>query len=330
MTIRLTHAALTYSQTGDLFTKQELFDFLCALETDKVAVALEEHKDGKPHMHAYVHFPKRRTLSPKIFQFKDLTADCRILKTNSDSRRWLTYISKAGEPMSNFQIPLAQPGHKSKGIKDDIATRLLDDPDCLDELFKAYPGYSLNNHRHMQSFAIIARQLKKTPKREWTELPVPSDAPECHQRLRNWLNENIKCDRTFKQKQLWLWSELPDFGKTSLATALERYLKITQCVVMRTDYFNQYDDSTDLVVFDDYNSSNATTGLLNRFLQGSETTVPIKGGAIPKLKNPPVIFTSNKEPRMMYQNTYNLLEARLTIIELDAPIFPIIDELNKE
>ena len=146
--IRVTHCALTYSQTTDLFTKSALFDFLESLGTDKVAVALEEHKDGNPHMHAYVHFPKRRSLSPKIFQFRERTADCKILKTKSDGRRWLTYITKSDDDViSNFQIPLAQPSHKSKGIKDDIATRLLDDPDCLTTLYKEYPGYSLNGHR---------------------------------------------------------------------------------------------------------------------------------------------------------------------------------------
>ena len=181
----------------------------------------------------------------------------------------------------------------------------------------------------MQSFAIIARQLKAQDLKPWNRINTSTEWPDCIQNICTWLNDNIHTKRAFKQPQLWIWSELPDFGKTSLIAALEPYLKVEYVVALKGGFFSHYNDGADLIVFDDYNSAEARTGTLNRFLQGSPTTINVKGGSIPKRNNPPVIFTSNREIRQLYPNTHTLLEARLTEVELTEPLFSLIETINK-
>ena len=325
--MRISHCALTYSQTGDLFTQQELYDYLCTLGTDKVAVALESHKDGEPHMHAYVHFPKRRQVEPTLFQFRNLCANLELIRGRPNG--WFTYMQKEDENiLSNFQLPPSQPNHKSQGIKHAIATRLLEDPDCLTDLYKEYPVYSLNGHKHMQAFATIARQLQAPALEPWTGVPGPQP-DNCFSIIADWLNANIKQPRAFKQPQLWIWSELPNFGKTSLVDCFAPYLKINRINVLNNGFFSPYNDAADLVVFDDYNRASAYAGDFNRFLQGSPTTINIKGGYCEKTKNPPVIVTSNRQIRVLYPNHYHTVEARFLEVEINEPLFPLIDQIKK-
>ena len=329
-TIYITHCALTYSQTGELFSKQELYDFLKSLGTDKVAVSQEVHKDGKPHHHAYVHFPKRRRVSPMFFQFKGRTADVKTLKTKSDARRWLTYISKSDQPITDFEITDAKPSHKSTGVADTVYATLLARPESLDDLIREYPAFCGNALVKLEAFVIRARHMQQHPKLTWTPLQPLSFPRKDIQTIINWLNSNIKQPREFKQKQLWIYSQYPDFGKTSLIRALDPYLKICRCIIQPNCFFDHYDDGADLIVFDDYNKANGTCDVLNRFLQGDHTTVPIKGSCVSKIKNPPVIFLSNRSLDSMYPNYYKLIEARIQSVQLEDHIFDLVHHLEAE
>ena len=228
---------------------------------------------------------------------------------------------------SNFDLPdTTEPdSHKSKGIADHVYSTLLEDPNKLDELVLQHPGYCGHNLHKIKQFQSYAVARLRSDKHPWTDIPISEDTPDDIKQLCLWLNSNIKKPRKFKQPQLWLWSELPNFGKTSLTRILEHYCNVCTPIIMAGDYFSTYDDNTDLVVIDDYNHPVGTISLLNRFLQGSSGAVPIKGGSIPKVNNPPVIFTSNVPPDKIYSRKHALLEARLTVIELTRSLFPLID-----
>lgn len=54
------HAFLTYPQSGDV-SRERLRDFLLSTgDVDRFFIARELHGDGEPHLHAYVHWTRRR------------------------------------------------------------------------------------------------------------------------------------------------------------------------------------------------------------------------------------------------------------------------------
>lgn len=70
---------------------------------------------------------------------------------------------------------------------------------------------------------------------------------------------------------------------------------------------------------------------MNQFLEMSMMTIRQKGSQLLRTKNLPVIICSNLSPREAYKNvsdaTLTGFLARLTVVELDVALFPVLDAI---
>jgi len=95
------HAFLTYPQCGEL-SKERLRDFL--LETgdvDKFYIARELHSDGEPHIHAYVHWTRRRRfVGASVF---DVDGHHPNVQKPRSAKAVVAYCAKEdADPLANF------------------------------------------------------------------------------------------------------------------------------------------------------------------------------------------------------------------------------------
>lgn len=94
--------SVTYPQCD--LDKAQAGKALAALEGARcVVVAAEHHKDGEPHLHAYVEFDKRKRRQTDLFDIEGHHGNIEMCK---DVRGWMKYITKEdGDPFQwNFDV----------------------------------------------------------------------------------------------------------------------------------------------------------------------------------------------------------------------------------
>ena len=79
---------------------------------------------------------------------------------------------------------------------------------------------------------------------------------------------------------------------------LEKYLNV-YWVPMDMDFYEGFDDTYDLIVFDEMKSQKKLTWL-NHFIVGAPMPINIKGTHTFKRRNVPVMFLSNMHPEIAY------------------------------
>lgn len=132
--------------------------------------------------------------------------------------------------------------------------------------------------------------------------------------------------RVFKQKQLYVWSDGPDVGKTHMVEQLASYCSIFH--LPKSAFVDGYSSGLyDLVVCDEFKAQ-FTIQFLNEFLQGSNMHLNQKGTGTLKTDNPPMIFLSNCSLEDCYHKSnhtgqFRALLARFTVVEV--PIGSKID-----
>jgi len=235
------------------------------------------------------------------------------------------YIYHGFDPVSlviNAQKHKGPDGGPSRSIATSVATLIKEDGATIDDLDAQSPGYVLMNKRKLEEY-IAWQKVKKAAlsKQPWIP-PKHKEGEDCasaNWRIRQWVLENIRQPRAFKQRQLYIWSEGPNAGKTHLVNELRKML-ITYNMP-RTNFIDGYESGRyDLVVFDEF-SSDHTLLFLNEFLQGSEQHLNQKGSGCIKTDNPPMIFLANRPPEEVYsrrQGTgpFTAFMSRLIVIKI--------------
>lgn len=92
--IRGTALCLTYPRA--LISKKDLFtNLLSKLDPKELIVVCEKHVDGTPHLHAYIHFGRRRYIKHKLLD--ECGGKHGNYKITYDKYGWMKYLNKEDE-----------------------------------------------------------------------------------------------------------------------------------------------------------------------------------------------------------------------------------------
>lgn len=342
------HVGLTYPKCD--LTRERLLDALRILGGDQYCgsvIAIEQHKDGTPHLHAYLRLSKcRHFRDASVFDVDGFHPNIQGLRS---PKHWIAYVQKedASALVDGDLAGFLSSVRPKERITDTIATR-LDAGATREEIYADYPGFYLMNKRKIDDLCewVVNKRLN-TGKKDWTEcLARLIDArqaplePETQLAVAEWLIDNVKPSepRKLRSKSLWLTGS-PGCGKTSLVMELEKYLRVFWVPMDGDGFLDGFNNDYDLIVFDEMKSQYKLTWL-NQFIVGSPMAVNVKGSKITKIKNIPVIFLSNYGPCQAYKTMSPQLEAfldRLLVVlctsihqlnaiasttELSAPVAP--------
>lgn len=164
------------------------------------------------------------------------------------------------------------------------------DGTSLDTLLKEDPAFCFTNLQKIRTFQSMLQNRSLIVPSKPTIVNTNNES-ELASPVVSWYNENLLCQREFKQEQLWLWGP-PSVGKTTFVMMLDDLVKL-MLAPTEEEYWCNYDDSYDLVVFDEFKGQK-TISFMNAFVQGWKVHLKRKlVGAYVKKKNVPVIVLSN-------------------------------------
>lgn len=176
---------LTYAQCP--LSKELLLKYLEPLGLEEYVICEEKHKDGSPHLHAYVKLKEKIRFKAHYFDVIDLG---RRYHPNFDSVRnydkAVAYAKKDGNYISNVDID-ARKEHRSKLLPEDY------DKDPLDLLEDGKITFmQLNNFLKNQD---VYRMLKNKRERP------PEKRPEKRRHI--WIYGDSNCGKTlFREKMM--------------------------------------------------------------------------------------------------------------------------------
>lgn len=287
-------------------------------------VAQEHHADGSLHLHCLIFLhEKLRTSNPNYFDFVVLKhGNYAPIKRVSAA---LKYVQKEDKEAMIFgDVPSGESGLKR--LKSDLAAERIRSGCSLAELATEMPGYFLSNQdriRKFQSFCIEAKLNESL-------VPLPGPLPligltEEQRVIVDWLNTNLFKPRTFKQLQLYIYGPA-NSGKTSLILALSRFYRLYE-IPNGEDFCDFFENDKFKLAYIDEFRADKTIGWLNRWLQGSITTLRVKGSQVMKVQNIPTIILSNFSPHEAYSKTeeakLETLLSRLLVVKVTNIHFPI-------
>ena len=153
---------LTYPQCS--LTKEVLLIHLEKFGISEYVIAEEKHKDGAPHLHAYIKLKEKRRFKANMFDIEDLG---KTFHGNYQSVRnydnVVEYCKKGGNYIANIDID-ARKKHKSKLTPDDFSKDPLD---LLDEGKITF--MQLNNFLKNQDVFKMLQNKRKPPPEELPE-----------------------------------------------------------------------------------------------------------------------------------------------------------------
>lgn len=311
---------LTYPQCA---TKKEvaasIIDDNWGDELSGYLVAEEDHKDGTPHLHAYLQFKEKKTFC-RSDCFDVIGGKHGSYEVTKSIRRWVTYCTKDGKYIAKgLDVESIK---KKKGSKSTEVAQMFLDGKKVSDVNKVDPGYVMINKRKLEEYETwVACENSKKSKLDWVP-PDLSDLTDANKQIAEWICKNIRQQRVFKAPQLFIHGPR-NLGKTSLIEWLGKYLSVYH-VPMGEDFYDLYSDDYDLIVMDEFKGQK-TIQWMNEFLQGSRMNLRKKGAQVLKTANLPCIILSNyllKEcyPKAHLDGRLNTLEARLQEVEVDSMI----------
>ena len=136
---------LTYPHTDNpQITKIELGEYLRDhLKADRVVVCQEFHKDGSPHLHAWIEWDERfNSNDPRVFDFKGKHPNIGHMNDKNKNTRGnaLTYMMKTDNDLWSHGIDLKNWKYTSNNHKKYIAQDLIDEKITLPEIVKVNPS----------------------------------------------------------------------------------------------------------------------------------------------------------------------------------------------
>lgn len=292
-------------------------------------VCREDHKDeAGVHLHAFVALTKRCSKTGCKW-LDDLAGKHGHYRAARNNYAIVNYVIKDGDYVFDGFDPAVFLGKRMQKKKStgpskssEVARLVVEENADLDAIDAVMPEFVLMNKRKLQEY-ISYQQVKraKANLKPWTSLDMSSYAND-HQstfKIAKWIAANIKVPREFKQKQLYVWSDGPNAGKTELVIQLSKMLSVFH--VPKTGYVDGYQSNYfDLLVIDEF-KSHFTIQFLNEFLQGSTMHLNQKGTGTVKTDNPPIIILSNYSleecySKKQFTGAFEALKSRLKIVKV--------------
>lgn len=283
-------------------------------------IAQEHHQDGDLHLHmAMVFKTKQHYRDPSCFDF--IGNSHGNYQTLKHPMKAIKYCQK--EDVAPLIIGTLPENTSKRAVSKVVATMVMDGASVSD-VNDVEPGYVLTNLQKLQLYRTwVQNEKRRKTKEKWKEFAYDAGALNLQEiAIMEWINNNIKKPREFKQAQLVLEGPT-NYRKTSLVNILSRYLSILWMNTLE-DFFQWEDDVYDLVVFDEWQANQHSIQFLNQFLDGQEMWIRIKGTQALKTQKIPVILLTNYSQDMNFPMTKQMEKAtflsRVSWIHLRAPL----------
>lgn len=291
---------------------------ICAKYGDELQgyiVCEELHKDGTPHLHAFLQFKEKQHFrDPNCFDF--IGGQHGNYQVTKNIRKWVTYITKE-ENYTAKGVDVKSIKSKKAPKNEEVAQMIMEGK-SLREINEKNPGYVMLNKRKLEEYeSWISCERSKKSKIDWI-VPKLDGLTGSQLKIAEWICKNIRQQRSFKAPQLFI-TGTANLGKTSLVEWLEKSLSVYH-IPITEEFYDLYSDDYDLVVMDEFKGQK-TIQWMNMFLQGSPMNIRKKGSQYMKMKNMPVIILSNYSlgecyPKARDDGRLKTLEARLIEIEV--------------
>jgi len=283
-------------------------------------VARELHEDGNPHLHCLIKLkdPYRtsnaRALDPLSRgpqHPEGVHGNYQCMRSVRDS---VIYCTLEDHSPAEHGINYKEVINKKNGKAAWVATRALEGA-TFSELVQEDPGFMLLNLTRVQQFqkAVTLSRLRESRVSTQLSFSLENRGNRVFHEadpIITWLNANIRQERAFKQRQLWVHGPA-NCGKTTLRLYLETAgLHIYHSPLEGTSDDLYEDGAYDLVVFDEYCGARKITWL-NSFLEGAPMQVHRRYESTTKRDKLPCIILSNLSPQQCYHNVTDLRLAAL-------------------
>lgn len=323
---------LTYSKANGL-SRELIKNVLTERFEDKylsgIAVAQEKHKDGSFHYHVFLDFSKAiDTENPRYFDIEDFHPNCKGARNRENV---LSYLLKEDKYVLmddhiyhlcmrwNTTVKYIVEQMLKKGYGPDYTATQLGNYGFLhsDRIRKWWKILNAAKVREKElnktGWKVVLERFKGLDERIYEVLETAAHYDE------------LGVKRPLKTLNLLLWSDDPNFGKTTFTIALQECLKTFD---FPTDgWWDGYDDEFyQLIVWNECSFIGWQIQQINKLFEGSGIQLPIKGAKQTKTDNPLIICTSNvsldgllkqkgfdKEKRMFY---LPILRTRIREIEV--------------
>lgn len=292
------HLFLTYPKCN--VPKEEAFEILGKLfDCNKLAVGHELHEDGSDHLHVYIELTRRKHFNRP--DFADIVYKQETFHGNYQSCRSykavFKYVSKGNDVKANFTFDDLK-SHTRK----EIAKMILEKNMSSHEAVTEYPQLLFGYKRFKADLEQYKRDIEDTR----VEIPLYLPNP--------W-GKIFYTRRNSKKRHLWIFSRLPNKGKTTMfAVPLERSYKVALQVGDFT-YWNVRGDESAIII-DEYNTAKLKYSDVNSMCDGTFLYRIFQGGVIQFKTNPLIIILSNQSIAEIYPIMNNLLYARFIEYEL--------------
>lgn len=275
-----------------------------------IVVSRELHADGTPHLHAFVEIrSKKEFTSPSCFDvFYDGTQYHGNYQTTAKKETWLTYVTKSD--VAPYVYPEGydiQAFLNSRKNHRKLHHRVLvDGTMTVVDYIKEHPSEVLR-------FLTIDRSV--TAFREAERLQAPG--PRYHGPIPNaWDLPFTSPLPGVKLRHLWLWSSVPNVGKTTFLRQLQAAYHTTSYDVLST-WQDTLDIGAQFILIDEFTPREMSAQRLNSLCDGT-LLIPRKGLPARALQNdyPLVVVCSNRPINRVYPNSFQLVQARFLEFDL--------------
>lgn len=277
--------------------------------------------DGR-HLHAYIEFAKTfNSNNNRCFDIPNNNGGMfhPNIRTVTNSKQWITYVTKGGNIYVYPQTARAlyEPTHLAHYFNEQqhankhatITGQLVEDikkGSTFSELLRRYPGYMILHSRVVKQFIYMYQtsMFLEQQTKKWKTVTKFEGFNIESMAIAGWLNDHLLKPHTFRSHCLWIKGPT-QCGKTSLVEMLRNNGCIICNVDLSTHFYEDLDDDTQLLVFDEFKAQKTITEM-NKMCDGSRSTVDTKNGHFNITKPMPVIVLSNFSIEEAYHNSDQL------------------------
>lgn len=289
----------TYAQCP--IKKEEALQlFFAKFDVLHYLIAEELHKNGDPHLHVYLEL--KEAFRTRDCTFADLGAYHGNYQGCRSEKNVLKYCSKDEDFISDLDV--ASILKKRESHKKLIGSRIVLNNEPLETLVHEFPELIFGYKRLKEDILEFRRDAIKD-----TRDDLPDYVPNTWGKLLPVDLDNKKC-------HYWVWSSVPNRGKTTFALKL---LEMFKGILKSTDfsYWNIRPD-TELIIFDEFNRGSIKAQQLNSLCDGTYEFRVFQGGLVKlNIGKPLIIVLSNFNIETVFPYMHTIVSTRFTELCVD-------------
>lgn len=258
-------------------------------------VAQERHQDGHPHIHCLLLLDKRKNITSA--SWLDLAGFHGNYQSAKNKDYVFDYCSKAdSECLSNITRDQLRP--ESKVTRAVIGKRILDGENLV-KLTEEYPQLLFGFNRLQADIRSLEEAKEVVP-----DLPQWIDNP--------W-GKLMQGNSQAKKRHWWIFSRVPNRGKTTWAREMEHKWK----AIVKSGDFTYWNISgkEKFIILDEYNTAGLKFSALNQLADGFFEARVFYGG-LRRLQPKLVVVLSNCAIVDLYPHMHHLISARFIEYEI--------------